>query len=377
MSEKLPSSANLQHGGFSTQSKTSVSEESYFEDTPLETLPKERERTQSEYNLYPVSSNTGLVSEMAEQLADRGTEISSLQYHCSDRPLLENQFFSKQPCSESPFQKLALTNDLRFPQEHLPAPPACAAPPVFVNGSEHWTRPLELTTLPSGYCRFYFTTVKGCKKKMCRFGHEVKKGDEKLCMEIVQKFLETGKLHLLLRAVRTFRSYYRNFPPGIYCSSQVMNRLLFALLNLRMLQEVFELLNMALIMKVLPESDILLNVFDLVASTDLRAMISNLIEITCKLADLGLKFQLDQFNYMIHLLNQLQVSQQEIHFIMALKPRLLSHEAELEELFDLNFAIAEIELTIMIIVRNVFEKKTASETGSSRLVAGNSDSKEI
>ncbi|XP_041046162.1 protein TOPAZ1 [Carcharodon carcharias] len=343
VSGKLPNCTRLQHDGFRTQSRTSVSEESYFdEDAPLEILVKEGEITQSGYNLCRVASKTGLVSEMDEQQDDRGTEISSLQYHCSDRRLLENQLSLKQPCSEFPFQKSALTNDLRFPQEHLPTS-ACAPPPVFPNSSEHWTRPLELTALPSGYCRFYFTTVKGCKKKKCRFGHEVKKGDEKFCMEIVQKFLETGKLHLLLRAVRTFRSYYRNFPPGIYCSSQVMNRLLFVLLNLRMLQEVFELLNMAVIMKVLPEGDILLNVFNLVVSTDSRAMIPNLIEITCKLVEVGLKFQLDQFNYMIHLLNQLQVSHQEVHFIMALKPRLLSHQAEPEEVFDLNFAIAEIE----------------------------------
>ncbi|XP_072322987.1 protein TOPAZ1-like isoform X1 [Scyliorhinus torazame] len=333
---KLPNCANLQNGF-----KTSVSEESYFDEGAP--LVKERERTQSEYNLYPIASSTGIVSEMAEQPIDRGTEISSLQYHCSDRrSQLENQFSPKQPYSEFPFRKLALTNDLRFPQDHLP-PSACAAPPIFPNSSEHWTRPLELTALLPGYCRFYFTTVKGCKKKKCRFGHEVKKGDEKFCMEIVQKFLDTGKLQLLIRAVKTFRSYYRNFPPGIYCSSQVLNRLLFSLLNLRMLQEVFELLNMAVIMKVLPEGDILLNVFDLVASTDLKAMIPNLIEITCKLAEVGLKFQLDQFNYVIHLLNQLPVSQQEIHFIMALKPRLLSHQAEAEELFDFNFAIAEIE----------------------------------
>ncbi|XP_067888680.1 protein TOPAZ1 [Heterodontus francisci] len=346
-SGKLSNCTSLQYG-FKTQ-RTPVSEESYFdEDTKVE---KEGEITEPGYNLYPVASNIGFVSETLEQQDGRGTEISISSLHqCSDRPLLENNFSVKQPCSESSFQKSALTNDFRFPQEHLlPPTSACAPASLLPNNSEHWTmtRPfnyaLELTALPSGYCRFYFTTVRGCKRKQCRFGHEVKKGDEKFCMEIVQKFLETNNLYLLLRAVRTFRSYYRNFPPGIYCSSQVMNRLLFALLKLRRLQDLFELLNMAVIMKVLPEGDLLLNVFDLVASTDSRAMVPNLIEITCKLAEAGLKFQLDQFNYMIHLLNQLQVSHQEIDFILGLKPRLLSLQTEPEGLFDLNFAIAEIE----------------------------------
>ncbi|XP_043545296.1 protein TOPAZ1 [Chiloscyllium plagiosum] len=349
-SGKLPDSTTLQNDGFNTQRKTSVNEENYFvEDT---TLMKEGKVTDSGYSSYQDASNTGLVSAIDEQQDDRGTEISicSFQQHCSDRHLLENQFSLEQPCSETPFHKSALTNGLRFPQEHLQPPTSARTPlPVFPNNSEHRTRarpcnyPLELTALSSGYCRFYFTTVKGCRKNGCRFGHEIKKGDEKFCMEIVQKFLDSGKMNLLLRAVRIFKSYYRSFPPGIYCSFQLMNRLLFTLLNLRMLQEVFEMLNMAVIMKVLPDGDILLNVFDLVASTDSRPMVPNLIEITCKLAEVGFKFKLDQFNYMMYLLNQLHVPHQEIDFIMALKPRLLSDQTEPEELLNLNFAVAQIE----------------------------------
>uniref|UniRef100_UPI00398E6C9B protein TOPAZ1 isoform X3 n=1 Tax=Pristiophorus japonicus TaxID=55135 RepID=UPI00398E6C9B len=345
-SGKLSNSASPQQTG-----RTPVSEESYFEeDTHVETLVKEGEITESGYNLYQVASNTELVSEIEEHQEGRGTEISvsSPQHQCSDRPILENHFSLKPPCSEPSFQKSALTNDLRLTQEHLlPLTSACAAPSLQLNSSEHWTKsfsyPLEQTALPSGYCRFYFTTVKGCFRKPCWFGHEVKKGDEKFCMEIVQRFTETSNPYLLIRAVRIFRSCYRNFQPGIYYSSQVMNRLLFALLKMRKLQSLFELLNMAIIMKVLPDGEILLNVFDLVASTDLRAMVPNLIEITCKLVEAGLELQLDQFNNMIHVLNQLQVSHQEIHSIVALKPRLLSHQTEPEGLYDLNFAIAEIE----------------------------------
>ncbi|XP_048451431.1 protein TOPAZ1 isoform X3 [Rhincodon typus] len=350
-SGKVPDSTSLQHNGLKTQRKTSVNEENYFVEDTL-TVVKEGEVTDSGCSSYQGAPNTGLVSEMDEQQDDRGIEISScsFQQHCSDGHLLENQFSLEQPCSEPPIHKSALTNDLKFPQEHLQPPTsACTSVPVFPNNSENRTMarpfnyPLELTALPSGYCRFYFTTVKGCRKKMCRFGHEFKEGDEKFCMEIVQKFLETGKLNLLLRAVKIFRSYYRSFPPGNYCSSQLMNRLLFTLLNLRMLQELFEILNMAVIMKMLPDGNILLNVFDLVASTDSRPLVPNLIEITCKLTEVGFKFKLDQFNYMMHLLNQLHVPHQEIDFIMALKPRLLSDQAEPEELLNLNFAIAEIE----------------------------------
>ncbi|XP_067837814.1 protein TOPAZ1 isoform X2 [Heptranchias perlo] len=355
-SGKLPNCTSLQHNGFKTQSITPVNEENYFEDdTQVEPLVIEGEITESGYNLYQIASNTALVSETDEQQECQGTEISvsSLQYQCSDRPILENNFSGIPPCSESSFQKSALTNDLRFTQGHLLLPTsACAPASLQLNSSEHWTvtrpvasfnYPLELTALPSGYCRYYFITVKGCKKKQCRFGHELKKGDEKFCMEIVQKLMETSNPYLLLRAVSIFRSYYRSFQPGIYCSSQVMHRLHFALLKVHRLQDLFELLNMAIIMKMLPEGEILLNVFDHVASTDSRAIVPNLIEITCKLVEAGLKLQLDQFNYMIHLLNQLQVSHQEIHFIAALKPRLLSHQTEPDGLCDLNFAIAEIE----------------------------------
>ncbi|XP_051879479.1 protein TOPAZ1-like [Pristis pectinata] len=346
----LSNCTNPQQDELKAQSNIPLSKKHDLEeDLQVESLVNEEELIESGVSMCQVVSSTALAFETVD---GKGTEtsINSSKDHCTSGPTLENDFSLKPLCSESSVGKSALTNNLKLAHEHiLPATSARPASSLQLNISEYcfMTRPfncpLNLTVPPSGYCRFYFTTVRGCKKKQCRFEHDVKKGDEKFCMEIVQKFMESGNLYLFLRAVRIFRNYYRNFQPGTYHSCQVMNRLLFTLLKLQRCQDIFEILNLAINMNILPDAEIVPNVFDLVASTDSRALVPDLIIITCKLIEAGLKFQLDQFNYMIHLLNQLQASHQEIHLIMALKPRLRSHQTEAEAVFDLNFAIAEIE----------------------------------
>uniref|UniRef100_A0A4W3IRJ3 Protein TOPAZ1 n=1 Tax=Callorhinchus milii TaxID=7868 RepID=A0A4W3IRJ3_CALMI len=83
-----------------------------------------------------------------------------------------------------------------------------------------------------------------------------------------------------------FIKYYSNFGPGIHCNSQVMNRLLFALLKVQKLQDLFELLSTVVMMKMLPEAEVLLNVFELVASTGSRNLLPKLIDVTCKVGQM-------------------------------------------------------------------------------------------
>eukprot|EP00062_Callorhinchus_milii_P015428 gi/632965671/ref/XP_007899008.1/ PREDICTED: testis- and ovary-specific PAZ domain-containing protein 1 isoform X3 [Callorhinchus milii] len=273
----------------------------------------------------------------------------SVEGRCSDKSILraDKRLSLEPPLSVSPLLGSAIQNDFRFTSNHsVPSTSVHSPSSPQLNSQEQQciTKPsrylLELAALPSGCCRYYFATVKGCKRNPCRFGHEPKQEDEKLCIEIIQKFMETNNPHLLSRAVRIFIKYYSNFGPGIHCNSQVMNRLLFALLKVQKLQDLFELLSTVVMMKMLPEAEVLLNVFELVASTGSRNLLPKLIDVTCKCVEAGLSFQPDQFKCIVQLLTQLQVSHQEINLILALENRSLFHPAEQS---NFNFAIAEIK----------------------------------
>uniref|UniRef100_H3AH84 Protein TOPAZ1 n=1 Tax=Latimeria chalumnae TaxID=7897 RepID=H3AH84_LATCH len=177
---------------------------------------------------------------------------------------------------------------------------------------------------PPGYCKYYFNFYRGCMRHICWFDHLPKKGDEKFCMEVIRKFVNTDDPELLKRAAEIFIGYYRSVPPGIQFDSDVMNDLLLGMAKKNWLQFVFELMNVCLLVKILPAKDILLNVFGCVASIGSRNVVPSLIDITCKCVEAGLTLQTEHFDYIIKLLGQLQASWQEIDVVMAIKSRLLA-----------------------------------------------------
>ncbi|KAK7806904.1 hypothetical protein U0070_026047, partial [Myodes glareolus] len=79
-----------------------------------------------------------------------------------------------------------------------------------------------------------------------------------------------------------FLEYYRKFPPGIHFSLQVLNDLLISLLEHHLLKEVFEVVKLSIMAKLLPALKILLKIFEFVAAMKLRNAVPTIIEIFCK-----------------------------------------------------------------------------------------------
>uniref|UniRef100_A0A674KE46 Protein TOPAZ1 n=1 Tax=Terrapene triunguis TaxID=2587831 RepID=A0A674KE46_9SAUR len=201
---------------------------------------------------------------------------------------------------------------------------------------------LGMIELPRKYCRFYFSTLRGCERVECWFWHVPEQGDEKICMAILKTYININESSLLQRSVQIFMNYYREVTPGVHFDSQVLNDLLLSLIKCCLLKEVFQLLNVAVMIKMLPAVDVFLKVFEHVASMNIRDAVPSLIDIFCKLFDAGMVFELEHFNCIIKFLHQLQVSSQEINVILNMKSR-CARQFKKNWLCDLNLAIAEIQ----------------------------------
>ncbi|XP_072507192.1 protein TOPAZ1 isoform X2 [Notamacropus eugenii] len=204
-------------------------------------------------------------------------------------------------------------------------------------------KPLGLMILPHGYCKFHFNTLRGCERSLCKFAHVPEQGDEKVCMEILKKYINIGEVCLLQRAVNLFVEYYRKFPPGVHFESPVLNDLLISLLKHCLLKEVFQVVNSSLMAKMLPALKVLIKVFEHVASMNLRNAVPTLIDIFCKLVEAGMILDSEHFNYLIKLLYQVQASKQEINAVLEMKSRLRVRQFKKNWLSDFNSAITEIE----------------------------------
>uniref|UniRef100_A0A8C0QVU0 Protein TOPAZ1 n=1 Tax=Canis lupus dingo TaxID=286419 RepID=A0A8C0QVU0_CANLU len=205
-------------------------------------------------------------------------------------------------------------NDFKFPGKHsflkLQSPETCE---IFKREKNVgvFQKPLGLM-LPHRYCKFHFNTLRGCERSQCKFAHVPEQGDEKVCMDVFKKYISINELCLLQRAVNTFMDYYRKFPPGIHFDLQVLNDLLNSLLKHCLLKEVFQVVNLSIMVKMLPALKILLKIFEHVATMKLRNAVPALIDIFCKFVEAGMVFDPEHFNYIVKLLYQLQASQQEI-----------------------------------------------------------------
>ncbi|NXX60923.1 TOPZ1 protein, partial [Scopus umbretta] len=204
-------------------------------------------------------------------------------------------------------------------------------------------RILEMIELPRKYCRFYFMTLRGCERAKCWFWHVPEQGHEKICMAILRTYISIKESGLLKRAVQIFVKYYREVTPGVDFASQVLNDLLISLLKNCLLQEVFQILNVTVRINTLPAVDVLLKVFEHVASLHIRDAVPTLISTFCKLIDAGMFLEFEHFDYIINFLHQLQVSTQEINTVLNIKSRFQERHFEKNWLFDFNLAVAEIQ----------------------------------
>ncbi|NWX39299.1 TOPZ1 protein, partial [Steatornis caripensis] len=202
---------------------------------------------------------------------------------------------------------------------------------------------LEMIKLPRKYCRFYFMTLRGCERAKCCFGHVPKQGDEKICMAILRTYISIRESGLLKRAVQIFVKYYKEATPGVDFASEVLNDLLISLLKNCLLWEVFEILNVTVRINTLPAVDVLLKVFEHVASLNIRDAVPTLINIFCKLIDAGMFLEFEHFDYITKFLQQLQVSSQEVNTVLNIKSRFQERYFEKSWLFDFNLAVAEIQ----------------------------------
>ncbi|XP_045292749.1 protein TOPAZ1 isoform X4 [Leopardus geoffroyi] len=236
-------------------------------------------------------------------------------------------------------------NDFRFPGKHsllkLQNPETCE---IFKREKNVgvFQKPLGLM-LPHRYCKFHFNTLRGCERSQCKFAHVPEQGDEKVCMDVFKKYISINELCLLQRAVNMFMEYYRKFPPGIHFDLQVLNDLLNSLLKHCLLKEVFQVVNLSIMVKMLPALKILLKIFEHVATMKLRNAVPALIDIFCKFVEVGMVFDPEHFNYIIKLLYQLQASQQEITAVLEMKSRLRMRQFKQNWKCDLDSALNEIQ----------------------------------
>uniref|UniRef100_A0A8C5Z7Y1 Protein TOPAZ1 n=1 Tax=Marmota marmota marmota TaxID=9994 RepID=A0A8C5Z7Y1_MARMA len=205
-------------------------------------------------------------------------------------------------------------NDFRFPGKHsvlrLQNPDTCE---IFKRDKNAgvFQKPLGLM-IPHRYCKFHFNTLRGCERLQCKFAHVPEQGNEKVCMDVFRKYISINELCLLQRAVNIFMEYYRKFPPGIHFDLQVLNDLLISLLKHCLLKEVFQVVNLSIMIKMLPALKILLKIFEHVATMKLRTAVPALVDIFCKLVEAGMMLDPEHFNYIVKLLYQVQASKQEI-----------------------------------------------------------------
>ncbi|KAM8810903.1 protein TOPAZ1 [Eudromia elegans] len=202
---------------------------------------------------------------------------------------------------------------------------------------------LEMIELPRKYCRLYFMTLRGCERAKCWFWHVPDQGDEKICMAVLRTYITINELGLLQRATQIFIKYYREVMPGVDFASQVLNDLLISLLKNCLFQEVFQILNVTLLINMLPAVDVLLKIFEYMASLNVKDAVPALISMFCKLVDAGMFLEFEHFNFIIKFLHQLQVSSQEINTILNIKSRFQEKHFKKNWHFDFNLAMTEIQ----------------------------------
>ncbi|MEE6466177.1 hypothetical protein FKM82_006861 [Ascaphus truei] len=284
-----------------------------------------------------------------ERENSHGTGSSSLRFEDfspseslpqTSHSLLHPMKLDSPPNSSKP---LSWLNDFRFPGKNIS--------PLDMNltqysepwRSENYYQPIQRTFLPLGYCFTFFNTFHGCLRIRCCFHHIPKEDDEMVCMKIVQKLVNENHTMLLKRAVWIFANYYRSYSPGVHYDAEVQTNLLNSMLNRDLWQEIFNFLHTGVVLKVLPSVEVVIKLFEHMASAGLRMSVPSLVTIFCKFVEAGMKLKPGQSNCIISAMNTLQPSQKDINMILAMKSRFEVQYSEKNFLYDLDLAIAEIE----------------------------------
>ncbi|CAH2282905.1 Hypothetical predicted protein [Pelobates cultripes] len=177
------------------------------------------------------------------------------------------------------------------------------------------------TQLPLGYCRFFFNTFRGCYRNPCLFIHVPEQHDEKLCMELLYKLVDENQIFLLRRGAWVFSRYYRLYQPGVHYDPEILTKLINALIRWRLWQDIFELLETGITVKILPSAEIIMKLFEKMASAGLSMAVPCLLDIFCKLVESGMILTPVQINFIITAMKQLQASQHDINVILEIKSR--------------------------------------------------------
>ncbi|XP_034016309.1 protein TOPAZ1-like [Thalassophryne amazonica] len=152
------------------------------------------------------------------------------------------------------------------------------------------------TTQPSlsgsrPYCWQYFSDSLTCGFTMCRFLHVPAEGDEKFCMDIVMQF--TKNPMCLQKAGAVLTGYYQNNSPGPDFSMPVLTALFWALLKACMISDLFSVLSVSLVHKIVPSHEFLLALFNVLREKGLFGYVPELMQLTFKMANAGLVLSLD------------------------------------------------------------------------------------
>ncbi|XP_058038707.1 protein TOPAZ1 [Ahaetulla prasina] len=214
------------------------------------------------------------------------------------------------PQQQEPVLKSRM-NDFRFPRKYPHLPLSTTNSYKIWKGEKHPRTNLGLT-LPREYCRYHFNSLNGCKKPKCRFSHILVSGDDKLCNEIIKKYISIGGVVLLQRAVHIFSGYCKKGTTIYHLDLQMFHDLLTSLLQSCLLKELFHVVDIGIRIKILPTIDILFKIFEEVALMKIKEAVPELSDIFHKLIDAGMVLEHEHIRQITNLLNQLHVSSEEI-----------------------------------------------------------------
>ncbi|KAI4892590.1 hypothetical protein NFI96_006886 [Prochilodus magdalenae] len=197
---------------------------------------------------------------------------------------------------------------------------------------------------PHFYCRYYFSEHHTCTRTTCWFLHLPRDDDEKFCMETVQKFCRAGGAAIVQRAVEVFVGYYRTNSPGGSFSQNIVNTLLFSLLNLALLRDLLSVINTLLSHSRTPPPELMVALYGDVRERGLVASVPELIFLTSKMMDAGCVFTVTQCEMMQAELQMLQVSRNQMDIFHVMKSRALVMNPLTTELSALSDLVVQIEV---------------------------------
>uniref|UniRef100_A0A8C5QQ72 Protein TOPAZ1 n=1 Tax=Leptobrachium leishanense TaxID=445787 RepID=A0A8C5QQ72_9ANUR len=175
---------------------------------------------------------------------------------------------------------------------------------------------LEQTVLPPGYCKFFFNTFRGCFRNPCLYYHIPQEYDEKLCIDLLTNLVKANHIFPLRRAVWVFCRYYQLYAPGVHYDSEMLTKLISPLIQWRLWQDVFDFLETCIASKILPSVDIVITLFEKLASAGYPAVVPTLMGIFHKLVECGMILLPLQIYQVITSMENLQASKHDIGVIL-------------------------------------------------------------